>query len=91
MQKLDFKNFQACAATLNFKQVPFTKVVTLDFTQSLYEVSFKTSHCDDFKTINLKDSTDWDKEEKENCPRNECSYDSKNCSQNDSAAVRSNN
>jgi hypothetical protein len=56
MHRDKFKDYQSCAKQLNFKLIPFTKeVVALKFTQSLFEIDFKTSHMDeDWIKVNVK-------------------------------------
>lgn len=57
MQSSDFKNFQECSSQLKYNQIPYTKVSQLRFTNSLFEVQYKTSHgSNEFETVNLKHS-----------------------------------
>lgn len=43
MLENDFKDYSAVAKAMNFKQVPFTTVCSLRFTQNLYQVAFLVS------------------------------------------------
>lgn len=52
----DFKNFADCAKKFNYKNIPFSNVTRLKFTQRLLEVEYKKTHDDEenFTSVSLK-------------------------------------
>lgn len=56
LQQQDFKNFQSAAQLLNYKQVPFLKIMSIQFAHPLHEIRYKTTHnpSGDLITVNLK-------------------------------------
>lgn len=51
MQPRDFKDFASTAKLLNYKNIPYTKVAYLEFSQILHVINFKTTH-DPYEPIN---------------------------------------
>lgn len=49
LEESAFIDFESCAKKLSFKNIPFSQVAALRFTQSMSEVEFKLTHADDFK------------------------------------------
>lgn len=57
MKARHFKDFKACTGLLDYKKVPYSKVKCLKFTQSFFELEYKTSYIDkNWTKINLKSS-----------------------------------
>lgn len=55
MKSEDFGDYGSVAKQINYKNVPFSKISTIMFTQTFHEVKYKTSHKpDSYVTINLK-------------------------------------
>lgn len=54
MKAEDFKDFEACSKKFSFNKIPYFKVASLRFTQSLSEVEYKLNHADDFIRETLK-------------------------------------
>lgn len=55
MKAEDFRDYASVAKQINYKNVPFSKISIIMFTQTLHEVKYKTSHKpDSYVTINLK-------------------------------------
>jgi hypothetical protein len=56
MHKKDFKNFKECTTFLHFKQIPYAKVVELQFSNFLTSLKYKLTHdpSAEFINVNLK-------------------------------------
>ncbi|XP_072398779.1 uncharacterized protein [Diabrotica undecimpunctata] len=53
----DFKDYKTCAATYNYKSIPFSQVVALKFTQSVFEVKYKISYLhENWEEVVIRDS-----------------------------------
>lgn len=58
MKEQDFLDFSWYSSKLNYSAVPFSKVVSLQFTKSFHEIGFRTSFNDhEYKIISLRQRT----------------------------------
>ncbi|CAG9860870.1 unnamed protein product [Phyllotreta striolata] len=58
MKKQDFIDFQSYSSQLNYNTVPFSKIVSLQFSRNFYELKYKesfepTGESEAYKTVNL--------------------------------------